>query len=281
MPEAEKYRMGPAAIHYNGQLMDWLTRGAEVVITPNMQAIEFDQDPEYDDVLMGFAAEVRIAVAVKNSVDMGIFIPYINKIVDGDKILYDGVVNAGLSMRSLGKPLLLTALDADPDDASNDCYLPRATCVSPFRIVYRTNEVSILEATFKGYTQDRITRRKIQIGDRTAQADVTAPEVESTSPESGGTGVAKAAGLKIDFVMSEDIMSDTVIKANTLMAKATDQTVFTDYNVSYISATKTIRLTTNEDLAAETEYAVILGMGIKDLNGNPLEPYVLKFTTGA
>ena len=55
----KKYRMGPAAIHYNGQLMDWLTRGAEVVITPNMQTIEFDQDPEYDDVLMGFAAEVR------------------------------------------------------------------------------------------------------------------------------------------------------------------------------------------------------------------------------
>ena len=281
MPEAEKYRMGPAAIHYDEVLMDWLTRGAEVVITPNMQAIEFDQDPEYDDVLMGFAAEVRIAVAVKNSVDMGIFIPYINKIVDGDKILYDGVVNAGLSMRSLGKPLLLTALDTDPDDASNDCYLPRATCVSPFRIVYRTNEVSILEAVFKGYTQDRITRRKIQIGDRTAQADVTAPDVESTSPESGGTGVAKAAGLKIDFVMSEDIMSDTVIKANTLMAKAEDQTVFTDYNVSYISANKTIRLTTTEALAATTEYAVILGMGIKDLNGNPLEPYVLKFTTGA
>lgn len=281
MAEAEKYRMGPAAIHYDGQLMDWLTRGAEVVITPNMQTIEFDQDPEYDDVLMGFAAEARIAVAVKNSVDMGIFIPYINKVVDGDKILYDGVVNAGLSMRSLGKPLLLTALDADPDDYSNDCYFPRATCVSPFRIVYRTNEVSILEATFKGYTQDRITRRKFQIGDRTAQADVTAPEVVSTSPEANDTGVDKAKGLNIDFVMSEDILPDTVVKANTLIAKAADQEVFKDYGVSYISATKTIRLTTNKDLAAETEYVVILGMGIKDLNGNPLEPYVLKFTTGA
>ena len=281
MSETEKYRMGPAAIHYNGQLMDWLTRGAEVVITPNMQTIEFDQDPEYDDVLMGFAAEARIAVAVKNSVDMGIFIPYINKIVDGDKILYDGVVNAGLSMRSLGKPLLLTALDADPDDYSNDCYFPRATCVSPFRIVYRTNEVSILEATFKGYTQDRITRRKFQIGDRTAQADVTAPEVASTSPGANDTGVDKAKGLNIDFVMSEDILPDTVVKANTLIAKAADQEVFKDYGVSYISATKTIRLTTNEDLAAETEYAVILGMGIKDLNGNSLEPFVLKFTTGA
>lgn len=281
MPEAEKYRMGPAAIHYNGQLMDWLTRGAEVVITPNMQTIEFDQDPEYDDVLMGFAAEARIAVAVKNSVDMGIFIPYINKVVDGDKILYDGVVNAGLSMRSLGKPLLLTALDADPDDYSNDCYFPRATCVSPFRIVYRTNEVSILEATFKGYTQDRITRRKFQIGDRTAQADVTAPEVVSTSPEANDTGIDKTKGLNIDFVMSEDILPDTVVKANTLIAKAADQEVFKDYGVSYISATKTIRLTTNEDLAAETEYVVILGMGIKDLNGNSLEPFVLKFTTGA
>lgn len=281
MPGTEKYRMGPAAIHYDGVLMDWLTRGAEVVITPNMQTIEFDQDPEYDDVLMGFAAEARIAVAVKNSVDMGIFIPYINKVVDGDKILYDGVVNAGLSMRSLGKPLLLTALDADPDDYSNDCYFPRATCVSPFRIVYRTNEVSILEATFKGYTQDRITRRKFQIGDRTAQADVTAPEVVSTNPGANDTGVDKAKGLNIDFVMSEDILPDTVVKANTLIAKAADQEVFKDYDVSYISATKTIRLTTNEDLAATTEYAVILGMGIKDLNGNPLEPYVLKFTTGS
>ena len=56
------------------------------------------------------------------------------------------------------------------------------------------NEVSILEAVFKGYTQDRITRRKFQIGDRTAQADVTAPEVVSTSPEANDTGVNKAKG---------------------------------------------------------------------------------------
>ena len=67
--------------------------------------------------------------------------------------------------------------------------IPRATCVSPFRIVIPTEmRFSILEATFKGYTQDRITRRKIQIGDRTAQADVTAPEVVSTSPEANDTG---------------------------------------------------------------------------------------------
>jgi len=280
MSEAEKYRMGPAAIHYNDQLMDWLTRGAEALITPNLKNIAFDQDPDYDDVTMGFAAEVKIAVAVKNSVDMGIFIPYINKIVDGDKILYDGVVNVGQSMRALGKPLLLTALDAEEGDESNTCYMPKATCISPFRIVYKSDEESILEATFKGYTQDRISRRKIQIGDRTASADVIVPSVTETSPEAAATEVDKAAGLKIDFTMSEDILVDTVIKANTLIAKTDDQTVFTDYSVSYVSATKTIRLTTTAALTASTEYAVILGLGIKDLNGNPLTPYVLKFTTG-
>ena len=280
MSETEKYRMGPAAIHYNGQLMDWLTRGAEVVITPQLKNIPFDQDPDYDDVLSGLSAEVRIAMAVKTSEDMGVLLPYINKIVDGDKVLFDGVVDVGRSMRAQGKPLLLTALDAEEGDVSNDFYMPRATCISPFRLVYKSDDEQIVEATFKGYSQDRITKRKFQIGDRAAVADTTAPEVESTSPEEGGTA-AKAAGLKIDFVMSEDILADTVIKANTIMAKAADQTVFTDYNVSYISATKTIRLTTTEALAASTEYVVILGMGIKDLNGNPLEPYVLKFTTGS
>ena len=277
----EKYRMGPAAIHYDGKLMDWLTRGAEVTVTPSLKNIIFDQDPDYDDVFMGFATEAKIALAVKSTEDMAILLPYINKIVDGDKTLLDGVVKVGQSMRALGKPLLLTALDADPDDVSNDCYLPRATCISPFRLVYKSDDEQIVEATFKGYTQDRITKRKFQIGDRTAVADVVAPSVVSTSPETAATEIAKDAGLKIDFVMSEDILADTVTKANTLMAVAADQTVFTDYNVSYISSSKTIRLTVGADLEASTEYAVILGMGIKDLNGNPLEPYVLKFTTGA
>ena len=281
MSETEKYRMGPAAIHYNDVLMDWLTRGAEVTITPQLKNIPFDQDPDYDDVLSGLSAEVRIAMAVKTSEDMGVLLPYINKIVDGDKVLFDGVVDVGRSMRAQGKPLLLTALDAEEGDVSNDFYMPRATCISPFRLVYKSDDEQIVEATFKGYSQDRITKRKFQIGDRTASADTVAPTVTSTSPEAAAEGVSKGAGLKIDFIMSEDILTDTAIKANTLVAKAADQAVFTDYNVSYISATKTIRLTTTDALAATTEYAVILGMGVKDLNGNPLEPYVLKFTTGS
>lgn len=278
--QEEKYRMGPAAITYDGQLMDWLTRGAEVTITPEMKNISFDQDPDYDDVSMGFRTEAKIALAVKSNDDMAILLPYINKIVDGNKTLLDGVVEVGKSMRALGKPLLLTALDVDENDLSNDFYMPRATCISPFRLVYKSDDEQIVEATFKGYSQDRITKRKFQIGDRSVVADTVAPEVVSTSPEAEETGVGKAAGLKIDFVMSEDIMADSVIKEHTLIAKTADQAVFTDYSVSYISATKTIRLTVGVALEASTEYAVILGMGIKDLNGNPLEPYVLKFTTG-
>ena len=279
--QEEKYRMGPAAITYDNQLMDWLTRGAEVTITPQLKNIPFDQDPDYDDVLSGLSVEVKIAMAVKTSEDMAVLLPYINKIVDGDKVLFDGVVDVGRSMRAQGKPLLLTALDAEEGDASNDFYMPRATCISPFRLVYKSDDEQIVEATFKGYSQDRITKRKFQIGDRTAVADVTAPTVVSTVPAAAATEITKDAGLQIDFVMSEDIMADTVTKANTLMAVTADQAVFTDYSVSYISSSKTIRLTTTAALAATTEYAVILGMGVKDLNGNPLEPYVLKFTTGA
>jgi hypothetical protein len=257
-----------------------LTRGVEVTITPNQKTIPYDQDPDYTDVLIGMNVEVKIVLAVKASEDMAILLPYINKIVDGGKTLFDGVVDIGRDMRALGKPLLLTALDADEGDLSNSFYAPRATCISPFKLVYKSDEEQIVEATFKCYSQDRITKRKFQIGDRTAVADVTAPTVVSTVPEAAATGITKDAGLQIDFLMSEDILADTVTKANTLMATAADQTVFTEYKVSYISSAKTIRLTTTAALTASTEYAVILGMGIKDLNGNALEPYVLKFTTG-
>jgi len=273
--------MGPAAIHYNGQLMDWLTRGAEALVSPQLKNIGFDQDIDYDDVLMGLGVEVKIVMGVKTPEEMAVLLPYVNKIVDGDKTLFDGVVKPGLSMRSKGVPLLLTALDAEDGDVSNSFYLPRATCISPFRLVYKSDDEQIVEATFKGYSEDRIAKRKFQLGDRTAVADATAPEVESSSPTEGETDIDKGAGLVIEFKMDKHIMADTVIKANTLIAKTDDQAVFSDYSVAYAPATKAIRLTTSAALDANTQYAVILGMGIKDLNGNSLEPYVLKFTTGS
>jgi hypothetical protein len=119
------------------------------------------------------------------------------------------------------------------------------------------------------------------MGDRTVNADVTPPTVSSNTPLEGATAVAKASGLNIDFVMSEPIMPSTAIKSNVQILKTTDLSQFTNFTVSYLSASNTIRITTSAALTASTEYAVILGTGVKDANGNALAaPNRLKFTTG-
>jgi predicted Zn-ribbon and HTH transcriptional regulator len=244
--------------------------------------VKFDKVGKFDKLEQDLNVSVQILVAVKAAEDMDKFIPYINKIVDGSKVLYDGVVQIGKSMRDLGKSLLLHPLDCADDDYSNDFYAPKAVCTSEFKLIYKDDTIQVLTATFECFVDDLSTLRKFQIGDRTALADVTAPTVSSTVPLAAATGIAKASGLNVDFVMSEPIKADTVAKGNTLIIKTTDDSIFSNYTVSYISASNTIRLTTGVALTASTEYMVTLTTGVKDVAGNAIAaPYTLKFTTGA
>jgi hypothetical protein len=277
-----QWQMGPAIWLWDGVKQDVYTKGSEFTVTPQTQAVEFDIVGHADDIETDLQVTAKIAIALAPKMDISAFIPYINKIVDGDKVLYDGVVDIGRSLRDRGKALMLHPANLPESDVSEDFYMPKAVCTSEFHVVYDNTTVRIIEATFTGYVDDLTSKRKFQIGDRTAAADITPPTVGNTTPQDDATGVAKASGLHIDIVMSEAIQEATAIKSNTIIQKASDGSLFTDYSVTYISALNTIRFTTTAVLAATTEYRVIITNGIKDLAGNVLvAPYVLTFTTGA
>lgn len=276
-----QWQMGPAKWFWDGVLQDVYTKGAEFTVTPKTQAVEFDIVGHVDDIETDLEVTAKIAIALAPGMDISTFIPYINKIVDGDKVLFDGVVDIGRSLRDRGKPLMLHPANLPDNDVSQDFYMPCAVCTSEFKVVFDNTTVRIIEATFTGYVDNLSSKRKFQIGDRTANVDITPPTVTSTTPLDDATGVAKASGLNIDFVMSEAINQATAVKGNTVMQTTTGNTLFTDYTVSYISASKTIRITTGAVLEASTEYLVMLTTGVKDLSGNALEtPCQLTFTTG-
>jgi hypothetical protein len=278
-----EYRMGPAKWTYDSIVQDFLTRGTKVTITPIYKEMKFDQtgDTPYDDLLTGATIEVEMVVAVKKPEDIAKFISWANKIVDGTKVLIDGVINIGKSMRDIAKPFLLHPVDFADDDVSNDVYIPKAVCISPFEKIFNGTDEDVFTSRWKGYIDSIEAKRLFQIGDRTVSADTTPPTVSSTLPAAAATGVAKASGLTIDFVMSEPLNETSVVKSNVAFFKTTDVTDFTGFNVTYISALKTIRLTTTVALAVSTEYCIKLSTGIKDANGNALAaPYSLKFTTG-
>ncbi len=277
-----KWQMGPATWTWGGVLQDVYTKGSEFTVTPQTQAVEFDIVGHADDIVTDLAVEAKIAIALAPGMDISTFIPYINKVVDGGKVLYDGVVDIGRSLRERGKSLLLHPAYLPDDDVSQDFYMPCAVCLSPFKVTYDNTTVQIIEATFTGYVDNLTSKRKFQIGDRTVAADVTPPTVSSTVPVAGATDVATVSGLNIDFVMDKDIDPATVAKSNTMIIATGDQSVISDYSVNYISGTKTIRLTTTAALTGSTEYMAMLTTGIKDVSGNALvAPSVLKFTTAA
>lgn len=276
--------MGPARWTYDGEVQDFLTRGTKVTITPIFKEIKFDQtgDIPYDDLLTGATVEVEMAIAVKKPDDIAKFIPWANKIVNGNKVLVDGVIQIGKSMRDIAKPFLLHPVDFSDDDVSNDVYIPKAVCISPFEKVFNGTDEDIFTSRWKGYVDSVAAKRLFQIGDRTVSADTIPPTVESTTPAANATGVAKASGLTIDFVMSEPLDEGTVVKGNIAFFKTTDASDFTNFDVTYIAPLNTIRLTTTAALAATTAYCVKISTGIKDANGNALAtPYTLKFTTGS
>lgn len=281
-----KWQMGPAKWYWGGtgpeHLQDVYTKGSEFTVTPQTQPVEFDIVGHVDDIETDLSVEAKIAIALAPGMDISTFLPYINKIVDGDKVLFDGVVDIGRSLRDRGKPLLLHPANLPDDDVSQDFYMPCAVCTSGFRVVYDNTTVRIIEATFTGYVDNLTSKRKFQIGDRSALADTTPPEVSETTPSAGATDVPVASGLNIDFVMNEHIDQASVIKSNTLFMTANDHIVFSNYSVVYLGAAKTIRIKTAAALENSTEYVVMLTTGIKDANGNAMAaPYALKFTTEA
>jgi hypothetical protein len=277
-----QWQMGPAKWFLDSVLQDLFTKGSEFTVSPKTQAVDFDIVGHVDDIETDLEVTAKIAIALAPGMDISTFIPYINKIVDGDKVLYDGVVDIGRSLRDRGKTLLLHPANLPDSDVSQDFYMPKAVCTSEFKVVFDNTTVRVIEATFTGYVDNLTNKRKFQIGDRTAMADITPPTVSSTVPLTAATGVSKASGLNIDFVMGKAIAAETVIKPNIMIFKTSDASMFTNFSVSYISASNTIRITTGAALTGTTEYCVVLGTGIKDLNGNALaNPSTLKFTTGA
>lgn len=274
--------MGPARWTYDGIVQDFLTRGTKVTITPVFKEMKFDQtgDTPYDDLLTGATIDVEMVIAVKKPDDIAKFIPWAKKIVDGSKVLVDGVIEIGKSMRDIAKPFLLHPVDFPDDDVSNDVYIPKAVCISPFEKIFEGTNEDIFASRWKGYIDSISAKRLFQIGDRTVSADTTPPTVTSTTPEANATGVIKSSGLNIDFVMSKPLNETTVVKSNVAFFDTADMTDFTDFTVTYIAPLNTIRLTTTAALDASTEYCIKLSTGIKDGNGNALAaPYSLKFTT--
>jgi hypothetical protein len=277
-----QWEMGPAKWYWDGVLQEFYTKGMEATVTPLTQAVDFDIVGHVDDLETDLEVKVKIAIAKAPGMDLSIVMPYLNKIVDGAKVLYNGAVDIGRSMYDRGKPLLLHPNSKADADVSEDFYLPKAVCVAPFHEVWDNGTVKIIEAEFTGYVNNLTDKIKFQIGDRSASADVTAPTVDSTVPDDNAVGIAKATGLHIDFVMDEKIDPLTAVKGNTVIQKVTDMALFTDYSVSYLSASNTIRITTTGALAGNTEYLVTLTTGVKDLAGNALAaPNQLTFTTGA
>jgi hypothetical protein len=262
-------------------LQELYTKGAQITITPQTQPVDFDIVGHFDDVETDIEVKCKVAVALAPDLDLATFLPYVNKIVDGTKILYDGVVDIGRSLRDRGKSFLLHPANLSDSDVSQDFYMPMAVCTSPFDVKYDNTTIRVIEAEFTGYVDNLTSKRKFQIGDRTASADIVAPTVSSTVPVDNADTIAKASGLNIDFVMSEDINPATAVKGNTVIQTVTGSTLFTNYTVLYISASKTIRITTGAALEASTEYLVTLTTGVKDLSGNALAaPNQLTFTTG-
>jgi hypothetical protein len=106
--------------------------------------------------------------------------------------------------------------------------------------------------------------------------DTTAPTVSATDPLNGATGVA--LNKKIAALFSEAMDPATILAANVTVTAPGPVPVLG--TVAYVGNTMTF--TPTSLLAPNTLYTVTIGVGAKDLAGNPLaSPFVWTFRTGA
>jgi hypothetical protein len=108
------------------------------------------------------------------------------------------------------------------------------------------------------------------------EADTTPPQMSSTSPANGATGVATNSAISITF---NEAMDPSTITTSTLMVTGPGE-VPVPGTVTYSGTTAVFHPTSA--LAPDTEYAATITTGAKDLAGNSLvSDYTWTFTTGA
>jgi hypothetical protein len=125
-------------------------------------------------------------------------------------------------------------------------------------------------------TTDRYWHAYESLGGGGGGGDTTAPNVISTSPTDGATGVAVAANVTATF--SEDV---TGVNGTTFTL--TQGSTSVPATVTYQSSTRTATLDPAADLSPATTYTATLTSGIADGAGNPLAgaPVTWSFTTGS
>jgi hypothetical protein len=106
-------------------------------------------------------------------------------------------------------------------------------------------------------------------------ADSTKPTVSSSSPDADATGVPIISKLSISF--SEPMDPASINPSHIGLKQGT-----TDIAGSLSYANVTAVFTPAQPLAADTLYTATVGLGVKDLGGNPLaESYSFSFRTAA
>jgi len=107
-------------------------------------------------------------------------------------------------------------------------------------------------------------------------ADSTAPTVTSVTPSNSATGVGVFPSIVLTF--SKSINQQTV--NTTSIAVFAGDSQFT-YSVTFPSNGRSIAITLNAPLPANTIITLSASSGVQDLSGNALVPFQSQFTTGS
>jgi hypothetical protein len=249
-------------------------------------SVETEEDGVVDEVIINDALTVTIPLIYSDVETLALIIPWATIKTDssGNKRLAVGKA-IGTRLAQYAKKLTIHPEAMGDSDHSKDltihkCY-PKP---GPLNFNYARSGERIANIQFVAMRDSSKPAGEdyFSLGDPSISADTTPPTVSSTLPVDDATGVAKASGITVDFVMSEDMDDGTIIKANTNLINLDTGVPMTDYTVSYVAASKTVRLTTSATLTGTNQYAAILGTGVKDVAGNALAaPKVVTFTTAS
>ncbi len=282
----EKMDMGPCVATFGGIELGRTKGDSTFSYSIETQNIETEEDGIVDEVVTNDQLTFTIPLIYTDVDTLALVIPWAKKTTtdNGESKLEVGKA-IGQRLFQYAKELVLHPTSAADGDKSKDITIYKAyPKPGPIELTYSRTGERIANVTFIAVRDATKPAGKdyFCIGDPAIDGDAVAPTVVRTVPVDDAEDVAKASGLQIDFVMSEDIDPATVIKANTSITNLKSEEPFNSYKVSYNAETKTIRLTTTAALAGSTQYMATIGTGIKDLNGNALaEPKVVTFTTVA
>jgi hypothetical protein len=278
-----KIQLGVCNVTFNGVDLGATKGGVELSYKGNWHYVTADQTgtTKLKKYLIGEEASAKTNLLEKTADNLvAACAGAAQKIIDGAKTKV--IFGRSPGFQALSYVLTLHPI-ASGASVADDVTIYKASGTAEISQGFKLDDETVIPVTFEALADPTRTDGDylMAIGDPTANIDLVAPTISSTTPADGAVGVDKAVTTTIQINFDKAMNPATIVAAN-LPVYREDTYAQIAGAWSYVSAQNRAVFTADEQWPASTKIVYVITANVKSANNVALAASATKkFTTGA